>query len=66
MQLHHKRKYLNKMHSIQEGHDKASNEVEVEKWIEKTCEYVIPIADKIHDPLNQRKDQIAFLGKYFF
>lgn len=55
-----------KICSIKEGHDKADTEIDMEKWIKEISQYVIPIADRIHDPLYQRKDQIMFLDKYFF
>lgn len=55
-----------KTSSMKERFDEADNEMEMEKWIKETSQYVIPIADRIHEPLYQRKDQIMFLGKYFF
>lgn len=55
-----------KMRLIKEKHDEANDEIEIKKWIIETSQYVISIADTIHDPLHQRKDQIAFLDKYFF
>lgn len=55
-----------KICAMKENFDKAGNETEMEKWIMEISQYAISIADEIHEPLYQRKDQKMFLNKYFF
>lgn len=53
--------------SLRTGYESAiDDENKMKIWLKEIVEYLIPVADKIHDPLNERKDQIIFLGKYFF
>nr|QGT51140.1 hypothetical protein Firmicute1046_2160 [uncultured Firmicutes bacterium] len=53
--------------SLKTGYESAiDDENKMKIWLKEVVEYLIPFADKIHDPLNERKDQIMFLGKYFF
>lgn len=42
------------------------NDELLKKRIKEISDALLPVADELHDPLYTRKDQLMFLGRYFF
>lgn len=56
---------LNTYRAWLNDNDEENDEI-LKRRIKEISDALLPVADELHDPLYTRKDQLMFLGRYFF